>query len=236
MEKEKTNIGVPGAIIIAGLLIAGAVVFAFSGGQGSLPERTSGNNDSGNAVASSDAPDDFRFPNEDDHVRGAENPTVTIVEYSDMECPFCSRVHPTIQAIVDANDDVAWVYRHFPLNSIHAEATPAAIASECVADLAGNDAFYAFADTMFANQSKLGSNFYSETAVSLGIDAGAFNACLSNPDILARVNEDLNEVIALGGRGTPFSVIITADNKLIPASGNLPQAQFQAIIDQAREN
>ena len=91
---------------------------------------------------------------EDDHRRGAENPTITIFEYSDFECPFCARVHPTLSQIVDEYPNVAWVYRHYPL-SFHPQAMPAAIASECVAIKEGNDAFWEFTDIVFENQDQL---------------------------------------------------------------------------------
>ena len=91
-----------------------------------------------------------------DHVLGKANAKVTIVEFSDFQCPFCSRHHPTMQRIIsEYPDDVRWVYKHFPLESIHPRARPAAEASECVADLAGNDAFWQYADKLFANQSSL---------------------------------------------------------------------------------
>ena len=83
-----------------------------------------------------------------------ENPEFTVIEYSDFECPFCSRVHPTLDRLAEENDNVTWVYRHLPL-SFHPQALPAAIASECVAQEEGNDAFWQFADTIFANQSEL---------------------------------------------------------------------------------
>ncbi|MCA9351575.1 DsbA family protein [Patescibacteria group bacterium] len=90
-----------------------------------------------------------------DHYRGSDDPQITIIEYSDLQCPFCSQVHPTLSRIVDENPNVAWVYRHLPLSSIHPQAMPAAVASECVATNEGNDAFWEFADTVFENQDQL---------------------------------------------------------------------------------
>jgi len=89
-----------------------------------------------------------------DHYRGSGSPSITIIEYSDLECPFCARVHDTFKQIVDEHTDVTWVYRHLPL-SFHPQAMPAAIASECVAREEGNEAFWNFADTIFANQEQL---------------------------------------------------------------------------------
>jgi protein-disulfide isomerase len=90
-----------------------------------------------------------------DHYRGSENPRYTLVEYSDFECPFCARAHQTFKRLVAERDDVTWVYRHLPLESIHPNAEPAARASECIAQESGNDAFWEFADTIFEDTSVL---------------------------------------------------------------------------------
>lgn len=89
---------------------------------------------------------------DDDHIFGDKDAPVKIVEYSDFECPFCASVHPTLkQLVVDYDGDVAWVYRHYPLD-FHPNAQPAAEASECIAELGGNDEFWEFSDYIFANQ------------------------------------------------------------------------------------
>ena len=94
------------------------------------------------------------FNPEIDAYKGSANPSFTVIEYSDFQCPFCARVHPTLQSLVDTNDDVAWVYRHLPLD-FHPEAMPAAIAAECAYAEEGNDAFWMFTDTIFENQDQL---------------------------------------------------------------------------------
>lgn len=94
------------------------------------------------------------FNPEEDHYKGSATPAITIIEYSDFECPFCSRIHGTLDQLVTENDNLAWAYRHLPLG-FHAQAMPAAVASECVAESEGNEGFWMFADTLFANQDKL---------------------------------------------------------------------------------
>ena len=86
----------------------------------------------------------------EDHVRGAKNAKVTLIEYSDLECPFCKRFHPTVQqAMKDYEGKIAWVYRHFPL-SFHPEAMPLAVGAECANELGGSDAYWAFSDKIMA--------------------------------------------------------------------------------------
>jgi protein-disulfide isomerase len=84
-----------------------------------------------------------------DHVRGSRSAQVFLIEYSDFQCSFCARFHPTAKQLVDEYQNVAWVYRHFPLDAIHPLARPTAEASECVAELGGNDAFWEFTDAIF---------------------------------------------------------------------------------------
>lgn len=94
----------------------------------------------------------FRPVTNDDLTLANPNGTYTIVEYSDFECPFCGRHHPTLERIVTEDSNVRWVYRHFPLVSIHPQATAAALAGECIAAQAGNEGFTEYADFIFKNQ------------------------------------------------------------------------------------
>lgn len=94
------------------------------------------------------------FDESSDHYRGNTNAEITIYEYSDLQCPYCRQLHPTLKNISEKYDDVLWVYRHLPLN-IHPQAMPAALAAKCVAEEKGNDAFWQFADEVFENQDQL---------------------------------------------------------------------------------
>jgi protein-disulfide isomerase len=89
---------------------------------------------------------------DEDHARGAANAPVTIIEYSDLDCPFCQRLHPTLLTIMQEYEgEVAWVYRHLPLEQLHPNAPLLAEASECVAELGGNEAFWKFVDGYFSS-------------------------------------------------------------------------------------
>jgi protein-disulfide isomerase len=106
---------------------------------------------SGNFTNSnSDSARNYRPVDQTDHITGSQNAKLTIIEFSDLECPYCKQVHPTIKQVMEKySADVRWVYRHLPL-SIHPNALSAAVASECAAELGGNDAFWQFIDAIFA--------------------------------------------------------------------------------------
>ncbi|MFA6392828.1 MAG: thioredoxin domain-containing protein [Candidatus Paceibacterota bacterium] len=86
-----------------------------------------------------------------EHILGnPKTAKVTIIEYSDFECPFCARFHPILERIInESNGSIAWVYRQFPLVQIHQHAMERAIASECIAKIKGNDAFWKYGDLLF---------------------------------------------------------------------------------------
>jgi len=220
---------VPAAIIVVGLLIAGAIVFA-----GKSNGTVANDANTGHARGAPQS-GEFRMPNEEDHVRGNLDAPVKIVEFSDFECPFCRQLHPTLARVASENNDVVWVYRHFPLNS-HTNAFSAAIASECVARVGGNDAFWNFADSAFVNQRQLGTKFYNSFVQEAGLDTAEFSSCLNDREVASEVQQDLDEVIAVGGRGTPFVVVVTARGELIPFSGALPYEQVMSVIERARTN
>lgn len=170
-------------------------------------------------------------PTQQDHVRGNVLATISLIEYSDLECPYCAQFHPTAQQAVDEyGGDVNWIYRHFPL-SIHAGAEKKAVGSECAAKLAGNDAFWNYTDTLFANQATTVSEL-ANIAVSAGVNASDFQDCLDSNETLADVNSDLNSGIEAGVTGTPGTFVYnneTGESKLVP--GALPYSQLQSIID-----
>lgn len=166
-----------------------------------------------------------------DHVRGnLKKAEVVIVEYSDFQCPFCERHHPTLEQIADEyGDKVAWVYRHFPL-SFHPEAGPSAIASEC-ANKQGK--FWEYADKLFENQSLLGAAYYPQLADELGLDVDDFNTCLTDPEMRTIVQNDQAGGAAAGVNGTPATFIngVLVADSAGNSVGAAPYATFKAIID-----
>ncbi|MCI0597832.1 DsbA family protein [Candidatus Parcubacteria bacterium] len=225
MFEQKSTMSTPVAIVIAGVVIAGGV-YATQLPPSAEVERQS----------SHESVTGFRTSHEEDHVRGNPDAKVTIIEFSDFECPFCAQFHPTLERIVRENPDVKWIYRHFPLSSIHSRAFNAAVASECAARLGGNDAFWAFADAAFENQQDLGDTLYMKAAADIGIDTDAFRTCLADETIAKKVQADADEAVAAGGRGTPFSVIVHTQGERIPFSGALPYEQVATLVKEALTN
>lgn len=171
----------------------------------------------------------------DDHFRGNKNANIVLVEYSDMECPFCKRFHPTMkQVIADYGDKVKWVYRHFPL-SFHANAQKEAEAAECAAKLGGNDAFWKYVDAILDRTSSNGTGFALEKLVplakELGLNETKFKVCLDSEEFTQKVKNQITSGTEEGVTGTPGTIIINAsgDTQLIP--GAIPYEQIKPIID-----
>lgn len=163
----------------------------------------------------------------DDYVRGNRKAEVVLYEYSDLQCPFCQRHHATMNAVVDQyGDDVAWVYRHLPLTSIHPEAQPSALAAECVGEQKGDEGFFAFIDAVFANQSAMNSALYTKTAEEIGVNMNTYNDCVESQKYLTKIQDQQQAAIAQGIGATPSTIV---DNQLIEGAESL--AKFTAIID-----
>lgn len=165
-----------------------------------------------------------------DHVAGNKNAKVTLVEYSDFECPFCGRFHPTVKELLAKyGDDVRVVYRHYPLTSIHPNAVPAAEASECAAE---QGKFWEFADEAFNNQTNLTAQFFKDTAKKLGLNASKFDSCVSSRKYKTRVENDIASGNAAGVQGTPHSIVIGPNGEQQIVSGAQPYSVVEAAVAQ----
>ncbi|MDE2213144.1 MAG: DsbA family protein [Patescibacteria group bacterium] len=216
VHKKKFELTLPVAIVFASVVIAGAIVL------------THVNTPSANAGGTSIS---IRPPSAQDHIVGSPDAKVVIVEYADFECPYCSLIYPTLKSIVaSSSGQVAWVYRNFPLDSIHPQARPAAEAAECIAAELGNNAFWQFVDIDFNNQSELGPDFYPKVAAELGANPTTFAQCVANKEYDSRINTDEAEAVANGGQGTPFTIVVGKDGTMVPFSGALPEAEVSAIV------
>jgi len=176
-----------------------------------------------------------------DHIRGDPAAPVTLIEYSDFECPFCKRFHPTVKRLVDeSNGQLKWVYRHFPLDELHpVKARKEAVASECAAELGGNGAFWKFADRFFEltpsnNRTDIDA-VLPRIAGEIGLDKARFASCLASGRHDRRVAEDVQDAVASGGRGTPWSLVVSKSGKIYQLSGAQPYAAVKQLIELALE-
>ncbi|MDP7080180.1 MAG: DsbA family protein [Candidatus Undinarchaeales archaeon] len=157
---------------------------------------------------------------------------VTIVEYSDFQCPFCSRVVPTIEQIkATYGDKVNVIFKHFPLG-FHENAQKAAEASECARD---QGKFWEYHDILFDNQNNLGVSSLKGFAADLGLDTGTFNSCLDSDEKAQLVRDDMAEGQAKGISGTPGFFIQGTDANGRPMeemiSGAQPYPAFEEVIE-----
>ena len=164
-----------------------------------------------------------------DWVRGDKNAKITIVEFSDVDCPFCTRFHNTMkQVMADYDGQVNWVYRHFPLTSLHPEAFKKAEAAECVGEQGGNDKFWAFIDEIYSNDETLSG--VADMAASVGVNKAKFQECLDSGKYTSKVTSQSQEAQKAGGRGTPYSVILAGGQK-IAIPGALPYESVKSSLD-----
>lgn len=170
-----------------------------------------------------------------DHLRGAKNAKVTLVEFSDTECPFCRKFHPTLRQILKKfPDEVRWVYRHYPLDGLHAKSRKEAEATECAAELGGNEKFWAYLDRLFEvtpGNDGLDSAELPNIAEYVGLSKASFESCLSSGRHAKRVADDLADAtLASGGEGTPHTVVIGPDGKKFAIGGAQPYVRVEQMI------
>lgn len=154
----------------------------------------------------------------------ADDCPITVVEYSEFQCPFCTKVLPDVKRILaDYKGKIRWIVRDFPL-SFHDRARPAAIAAKCAAEQGKYWQMYA---TLFDNQRNLGDADLKSYADKSGLDKGKFDKCVASPAAMeAKIDKNFNSGVALGVSGTPAFFI--NGRKL---SGAMPYSEFKRIID-----
>ena len=197
-------------------------------GDSVVVDDSEDDSDSAVGAAVAAAYDPMDYYDEDDPFIGDENAPVTIVEFSDFECPFCARFHSgTLPSIIENYVDtgkVKLVYRDFPL-SFHAEATPSALAAECAQD---QDKFWEFHDLIFENQGDLGDDSYYEWAEEIELDMDQFTECYESQEHLAEVQADFSDGGQLGVSGTPAFFV----NGVL-VTGAQPYSVFESAIEAA---
>ena len=169
-----------------------------------------------------------------DPVLGDLNAPISIIEYSDFECPFCERAYSnTIASLKESdafkNGEINLIYRHFPLNNIHPKAQKAAEASVCAQK---QNKFWEYHDTLFENQNALAVDDLKSYASDLGLNQAKFDSCLDNGEAKDKVDKDLISATASGGTGTPYFIILNKETeKTTSISGAVPYSQIESAIE-----
>lgn len=163
-----------------------------------------------------------------DPVLGSASAPVTLVEFSDFQCPFCQRVEPTMKEIREKyGDKVRIVWKDFPLTQIHPQAFKAGEAAHCAGD---QGKFWEYHDRLFANQQALQPADLKAHAAAVGLNAATFDACLDSSKHAERVRDGVADGSRLGVNSTPTTYV---NGRLL--SGALPIEAFTAVIDEELE-
>ena len=225
---KKSTLWKIGTFVFAALLVLSIFTGGFkgkdnaTGGRVNIPDIPS----IPTGIASVNAED---YVDDDPYV-GDKNAPIVIVEFSDFQCPFCARFRQqTFDQIKSQYIDtgkVKFVYRDFPLHSIHPMAGKAAEASECADD---QGKFWEYHDKIFEGQSvwaSSGISVFKQYAQELGLDTKEFNTCLDSGKYKDEVEKDLSDATKTGAQGTPYFLI-----GKIPVSGAQPFSAFQQAIE-----
>jgi protein-disulfide isomerase len=230
---ENNKIMVPVSIVVAGLLVAGAVFLS----KGSAPTTPATGGQDTQAPKITAAP-----ISDKDYIWGSKDAPVKIVEYSDLECPACKYFQSTVEQIMNTygkEGKVAIVYRHFPLykeiggRTLHSKAGKEAEATECAAELGGTDAYYKMIAKIFSvtpSNNGLDLSTLPTLAGQIGLDKTKFTACLDGGKYASKVEAAYNAAVSAGVRATPSYVIVTK-NRTVPQEGGVPFEAIKPVID-----
>ncbi|HUQ30257.1 MAG TPA: thioredoxin domain-containing protein [Candidatus Paceibacterota bacterium] len=217
----KTSQTVPIAIILGGLIVATAVYMSVKANN---PSTASGTGD----------PTVVRPVDSSDHILGNPLAPVKIIEYSDFDCTHCKDFDAVLHQIVadlGATGKVAWVFRQFPIVELHPNAVKHAEASDCVAKVGGNDAFWKFATALFQNQPTDPAR-YGELAQAAGIRGNGFAECYQNAasTVDAHITADIENGKAAGANGTPYTLIVVKGQAPFVIPGAYPYADVKDAV------
>jgi protein-disulfide isomerase len=231
----KKDLLVPGAIVIAGMFACAGLYFGLGGNKAVAPTQVAQN---GQGQQEADTTNKITPVSDKDHYVGNLNAPVKIVEYSDFECPFCKQFHKTLETVTAKyGDKVVWVYRQFPLEQLHKKAPKVAMASECVAELGGNDAFWKFTngyfDVTLSNDRTDIEAVFPKLIAQAGVDKTKFNECYTSGRHQDVIDANMQNAVETGGRGTPWTIIIAPNGKTFAVNGSQPQSVVEKTIETA---
>lgn len=236
MEHETTkatpgiqDMGTPIAIVIAGALVAAAVFFGAGTGSGTV-----GTNQPAQPTGPTKA--DVVAVSPSDHILGNPDAPIKIIEYTDLECPFCKRFHSTMQQIVTEFDgEVAWVIRNFPLEQLHPNAPALAEVAECIASTAGNDAYWKFLDEIIT-VAPLNTPFpmaQLDASITKVATLGPVKACVTAGTHKAKIQKETSDAVASGGNGTPHNILLDKKGNPTLIAGAQPVEVVRAAVQKA---
>lgn len=227
-EKKKDYL-LPASILISALLISVALIYNVGkkdGQSASLTESTS----------LTPSIEKVKPISKEDHILGNAKALVKIIEFSDLECPYCKEFYLTTKQILAAYDNkIAVVFRHYPIAQLHSKAKREAEASECAAELGGENAFWNYLDKVFEitpSNNGLDPNLLPQIAEDIGLDKTKFQACLESGKYANRVESQIKDALNSGARGTPYSIVIGPDNKKYSIPGALPLDSLKPLFDE----
>jgi protein-disulfide isomerase len=219
----KSQYILPVAIVIFGLIVAGALFLV-----GHKPATDTGGDNKQAVAAVTDA----------DHIFGNPNAAVKIVEYADLECPYCKQFHETMHQVMDfygPSGNVAWVYRPFPLAQIHSKAPVEAQAAECAAEQGGSDAFFKYIDRVYEvtpSENGLDLNQLPVIAEGVGLDRKAFESCLASNKYAKKIQDAYAQALREGATGTPHIILMANNSSVGTLDGNQPYASMRSAVDE----
>lgn len=224
---KQITLTTPVAIILAAVIISGGLM-----GYGYITKSTSPvTMFKGKAIDATD------------FVEGKSKSDVIVVEYSDPECPYCISVYPTLKQLrTEYEEEVAFVYRHFPLVSIHAGAFKESQAIACAGNLAGVTGYYGYMDALYGykhtNQTSiLPLTGIDDIAKNVNLDATAFTECLASQISSDTITKSMADGVTAGVQGTPSTFILKKKGKgyevVAAIDGARDYNYFKAAIDEA---
>lgn len=231
MEDSKPNkFIVPGAILIAGLIIAGAIYYDRKTPVDTLQDQ---------AAAPAASPlDNLKPVTTKDHILGNPDAPLTFVLFTDFECPFCKNFHMTMKKIMDEygkSGKLRWIFRHLPLTELHSKSKTEAIATECANELGGNEAFWMYIDRIFEltpSNNGLDLNELPKIAEYIGLNKTKFETCLNSGKFDQLIDDERQDAINSGAMGTPYGVLIGPDGEKSVIPGALPYTDVKTAIDE----
>lgn len=233
----RTDMLLPASIVIAAVLISGAWIYT-SGSKTPSSAPQTDTNQAAHVGQSGNGANVIVPPmSSADHILGNPDASVTIIEYSDLECPYCKLFQSTLTQVMKEYGDsgkVAWVYRHYPIAGLHPKASHEAEASECANELGGNDAFWKYIDKVFAvtpSNNGLDPERLPKIAADIGLDEAKFVACLESGRYTQMIAREAKDAENAGGRGTPYSILIGKNGVKYPIEGAVSYDEIKSAID-----